>query len=77
MVMAQVSVDDLLAGEASSRDAGLHRVSRMGDCSRSRTDRGHRHAGELDRPIGGDILRKLEVIELPKTMHDPHYAAGS
>ncbi|MCY4607303.1 MAG: hypothetical protein OXD40_01710 [bacterium] len=65
MVTVQDSVEDLLAGEASSR------VSRNGDCLRTRTVRGHRIARELDRPVGDDIAWELEIIELAPEVRNP------
>ena len=73
MVTAQDPVDDLyhelMADEAANREAGIRRVSRIGDCYgpgpiAAAVFGGHRYARELGRPVGDGIPWKLEIMEL-------------
>ncbi len=73
MVTAQDPVDDLyhalLADEAVNREAGIRRVSRIGDCYgpgpiAAAVFGGYRYARELGEAIGDDVPWKHEIIEL-------------
>ena len=73
MVTAQDPVDDLyhalMADEAANREAGIRRVSRVGDCYgpgpiAAAVFGGYRYARELGEAIGDDVPWKQEIVEL-------------
>ena len=73
MVTAQDPVDDLyhalMADEAANREAGIRRVSRIGDCYgpgpiAAAVFGGYRYARELGEAIGDDVPWKHEIVEL-------------
>ena len=73
MVTAQDPVDGLyhalMTDEAANREAGIRRVSRIGDCYgpgpiAAAVFGGYRYARELGEAIGDDVPWKLEIIEL-------------
>ena len=73
MVTAQDPVDDLYhaltADEAANREAGIRRVSRVGDCYgpgpiAAAVFGGYRYARELGEAIGDDVPWKQEIVEL-------------
>ncbi len=73
MVTAQDPVDELyhalMADGASNREAGIRRVSRIGDCYgpgpiAAAVFGGYRYARELGEAIGDDVPWKHEIVEL-------------
>ena len=73
MVTAQDPVDDLyhalVADEAANREAGIRRVSRVGDCYgpgpiAAAVFGGYRYARELGEALGDDVPWKQEIVEL-------------
>ena len=73
MVTAQDPVDDLyhalVADEKANREAGIRRVSRIGDCYgpgpiAAAVFGGYRYARELGEAIGDDVPWKHEIVEL-------------
>ena len=73
MVTAQDPVDELyhalMADEEANREAGIRRVSRIGDCYgpgpiAAAVFGGYRYARELGETIGDGVPWKLEITEL-------------